>query len=91
MRFSTVIKIILVLLFLILMVFFVFENIDPVTIWIPLFKGRHIGLIYIILVSYVLGMSSSFWIITLVGIERKRRIKLEAIPEGEQSLFEDEA
>src|ERR1035437_6878880 len=91
MRFSTVIKIILGLIFLILTVFFVFENIDPVTIWIPLFKGRHIGLIYIIFVFYVLGMSSSFWIITLLGIQRKRRMKLEEIPDSEQSLFEDEA
>lgn len=91
MRFSTVIKIILGLVFLILMVFFVFENLDPVTIWIPLFKGRHIGLIYIIVLFYALGMTSSFWIMTLIGIGQRRKMKLEEVPESEQSLFEDEA
>ena len=91
MRFSTVIKIIAGLIVLILMVFFVFENNEPVTIWIPLIKDRHFGLIYIILTFYVLGMSSAFWIITLIGMDRKRKLRIQQIPDSEQSLFEDEA
>jgi len=91
MRFSTVIKIIAAIIILILMVFFVFENNEPVRIWIPLIKDRQFGLIYIILAFYALGMTSSFWIITFIGIERKRRMKLEQVPDKDQSLFEDEA
>ena len=90
MKFSTVIKIIAGLVFLMLMVFFIFENLDPVTIWIPLVKDRHFGLIYIILAFYLLGASNAFWMITYVGSERKKRMKLKVVPEGEQSLFEDE-
>jgi len=73
-----------------LMVFFVFENLDPVTIWIPLIKERHFGLIYIILVFYVIGISNAFWVITLVGAQRKKMMKSREVPESEQSLFEDE-
>jgi len=73
------------------MVFFVFENLDPVTIWIPLFKGRHIGLIYIILAFYLVGITNALWIVTFIGIERKKRAKLEEIPDKDKSLFEDEA
>ncbi len=91
MRFSTVLKIIAGLIILILMVFFVFENNEPVTIWIPLIKDRQFGLIYIIGAFYILGMTSAFWMITLIGIARKRRAKLEVLPDKEQSLFEDEA
>jgi len=90
MRFSTVVKMIAGLLFLILIIFFVFENLDPVMIWIPFIKDRHFGLIYIILVFYLLGISNAFWVITFVGAERKKRLKLKEIPEAEQSLFEDE-
>ncbi|MBF0489288.1 MAG: hypothetical protein HQL15_01540 [Candidatus Omnitrophica bacterium] len=91
MRAPTVIKIIFFLLFLILMVFFVFENIDPVPIWIPMFKGRHFGLIYIILASYVLGASNAFWVITLIHRERKKKQKLEeSASEKEEVLFEED-
>jgi uncharacterized integral membrane protein len=90
MRTSTVIKIISFILFLVLMIFFVFENLDPVTIWIPLFKGRHIGLIYIILVSYAFGLSSAMWGMTFFRAEMRRRQRQEEVPEEDQPLFEDE-
>ncbi|MBF0521954.1 MAG: hypothetical protein HQL24_02740 [Candidatus Omnitrophica bacterium] len=90
MRMLTVMKVIGIILGLVLMVFFIFENTDPVTIWIPLFKGRHIGLIYIIWAAYLLGMLNAFWIITLVGARLKKKRKMEAIPEGEEVLFQDE-
>ena len=90
MRFPTVMKIVAGLIFLILLVFFVFENLDPVTIWIPMVRGRHFGLIYIILAFYLLGASNAFWMITYIGAERRKRLKLKVVPESEQSLFEDE-
>jgi len=90
MRFSTVIKIIAGLIFLMLMVFFVFENLDPVTIWLPLIKDRHFGLIYIILAFYLLGASNAFWVITYAGAKRRKKMKLQVVPDSEQSLFEDE-
>ena len=90
MRFSTVLKIIAGLIFLMLLVFFVFENLDPVVIWLPLIKDRHFGLIYIILACYLLGASNAFWMITAIGAQRKKRMKLQAVPDHEQSLFEDE-
>ena len=90
MRFSTVIKIVAGLLLLILMVFFVFENLDPVTIWIPLVKGRHFGLIYIILAFYLLGITNSLWVLNIIGARRKRRMKLQEKSDSEQSLFEGE-
>ena len=91
MRFSTVIKLIVGLIFLLLIVFFVFENNDPVQIWIPFFKGRHINLIYIIVAFYLIGISNALWMVALIGAERRKRMKLAEIPESEQSLFEDEA
>ena len=90
MKFLTVIKIFIILLLVMLMVFFVFENLEPVTVWIPLFKGRHFGLIYIILASYVWGIANTLWMVTYIGSQRKKILKSKVIPEGEQSLFEDE-
>ena len=91
MRTGTIIKIITFIIILFMLVFFVFENIDPVPIWIPLFKGRHIGLIYIIVAFYILGAVNALWMVTVIGNERKKKLKLQEIPEHEQSLFEDEA
>ncbi|MBF0384275.1 MAG: hypothetical protein HQL27_00235 [Candidatus Omnitrophica bacterium] len=90
MRAATVFKITSFSLLVILLVFFIFENVDPVRIWIPLFKGRHIGLIYIILASFFLGVISTLWTFTIIGGEIKRRKKLEELPEDEKPLFEDE-
>ncbi|MBF0531977.1 MAG: hypothetical protein HQL23_02650 [Candidatus Omnitrophica bacterium] len=90
MRTATVIKIIFGVLFLLLMVFFIFENLDPVPIWIPMFKGRRIGMIYIILASYVFGFATAMWGMTVIGREIKRQQKAAEVPESEQALFEDE-
>ena len=90
MRISTVLKIIAGLFILMLMVFFVFENLDPVTIWIPLIKERSFGLIYILAVFYILGVSNAFWVITFIGARRKRNMKLHAVADRDQSLFEGE-
>lgn len=91
MKLFTIIKSLIVLLFLVLMVFFVFENNDPVHVWIPFFKGRHIGLIYIMLAFYVIGITNALWVVAFIGAERRKRMKLQNVPVTEQSLFEDEA
>ena len=92
MKLTTVFKIILGLLFVVFLGMFIFENIDPVRIWIPLFKGRQCGLIYIILVSYVIGVSNMFWFMVHFGSKMKRKQKLTELKEQEQEqeLFEDE-
>ncbi len=91
MKITTVFKIILGLLAIVFMGMFVFENIDPVRIWIPLFKGRQCGLIYIIAVSYLLGVSNMFWFMVHFGSKMKRKKKAleDQIEEG-QELFQDE-
>ena len=91
MKLMTVIKIILGLLFIVFFGMFVFENIDPVRIWIPLFKGRQCGLIYIILVSYIIGVSNMFWFMVHFGAKMKSKQKLREVEDEGGELFEDEA
>ena len=91
MKTTTIIKIAAGLIVLILMVFFVYENLDPIPIWIPFVKGRHFGLIYIILTFYLIGATNAAWVMVLIGRHRRRRAKLEEVPEHKQMLFEDEA
>ncbi|MBF0486453.1 MAG: hypothetical protein HQL16_08070 [Candidatus Omnitrophica bacterium] len=92
MKVQTVIKIIAGLVAVIFFGFFVFENLDPVRIWLPLIKNRQCGLIYIILVSYLLGVSNMFWLMVHFGSRMKRKQKiLEEAAEDGQELFEDEA
>lgn len=70
---------------------FIFENLEPVKIWIPLFKGRRYGLVFIILTAYLLGVFSAIWIMLSVGFKRRKKRKLlELAEEQEQELFEDE-
>ncbi|MBF0123279.1 MAG: hypothetical protein HQL21_07755 [Candidatus Omnitrophica bacterium] len=88
---TTVLKIILGFLVLVLLVFFVFENLDPVRIWIPLFKGRQCGLIYIIGVSYLIGVSNMFWLMVHFGARMKKKQAAKEVTEDGQELFEDEA
>ncbi|MBF0503614.1 MAG: hypothetical protein HQL14_00790 [Candidatus Omnitrophica bacterium] len=91
MKVKTVIKIIAGLLAIILLGFFIFENSDPVRIWLPLIKNRQCGLIYIIAISYLLGISNMFWLMTHFGAKLKQRRKLAESTEEGQELFEDEA
>ncbi|MBF0511559.1 MAG: hypothetical protein HQL13_04430 [Candidatus Omnitrophica bacterium] len=91
MKVKTVIKIIAGLLAVIFLGFFIFENSDPVRIWLPLVKNRQCGLIYIIMISYLLGISNMFWIMTHFGARMKQKRKLSENVEEGQELFEDEA
>ncbi|MBF0386928.1 MAG: hypothetical protein HQL20_03635 [Candidatus Omnitrophica bacterium] len=91
MKIKLILKIIAVLLFLLFMGMFIFENLEPVRIWIPFFKGRQCGLIIIIAISYLLGLSNMFWVMVHFGSKmRKKRQALEA-KEDDGELFEDEA
>ena len=91
MRTMTIIKVIFTFFCLMLMGFFVYENLEPIPIWIPFVKDRHIGLIYIILIVYLIGVFNAVWAVIWIGGQRKKRMKLEEIPEHEQVLFEDGA
>ena len=91
MKIQTVLKIIALLLAVIFLGMFIFENLDPVPIWIPLFKGRHCGLIYIIVVSYLIGLSNMFWFMVHMGSRMKKKKQLNEPADDEQELFEDEA
>ncbi|MBF0330855.1 MAG: hypothetical protein HQL17_02880 [Candidatus Omnitrophica bacterium] len=89
MKIATVIKIIVGLLFIVFIGMFIFENLDPVRIWIPLFKNRQCGLIYIIAASYLIGVSNMFWFMVHFGSKMKKKEKVAEIEDG-QELFEDE-
>ena len=92
MNIKTVLKIILGLLAFIFLGMFVFENLDPVRIWLPLIKNRQCGLIYIILIAYLIGVSNMFWIMVHFGARMKRKQQAAAnLAEEGQELFEDEA
>ncbi|MBF0571462.1 MAG: hypothetical protein HQL12_06270 [Candidatus Omnitrophica bacterium] len=91
MKVKTVIKIIAGILAFIFLGFFVFENSDPVRIWIPLIKNRQCGLIYIIAISYLLGISNMFWLMTHFGAKMKKKRQVSESTEEGQELFEDEA
>jgi len=91
MKVKTVIKIIVAVLAFVLFGFFVFENSDPVRIWIPLIKNRECGLIYIIAIAYLLGVSNMFWLMTHFGAKMRQKKQLIESPEEGQELFEDEA
>lgn len=91
MKVSTVLKIALFLLVFTLFGMFIFENLDPVSIWIPLFKGRQFSLILIIAIAYFLGVSNAVWVMLHFGAKmRKRQKMLEAEAEQSEVLFEDD-
>ncbi|MBF0477902.1 MAG: hypothetical protein HQL26_00300 [Candidatus Omnitrophica bacterium] len=91
MKASSVFKIIAIFFVVMLAGMFIFENIDPVPIWIPFFKGRRFGLIFIILASYILGVLTAVWVMKRIGANMKKQIKLRELAEEEEELFEDEA
>ncbi|MBF0479892.1 MAG: hypothetical protein HQL26_10460 [Candidatus Omnitrophica bacterium] len=91
MKASQVLKIILVFFLLMLLGMFIFENIDPVPIWIPFFKGRRFGLIFIIVLFYILGALSAVWVMSRIGANMKKKMKLRELSEEDEELFEDEA
>ena len=91
MKISTVLKIVALLLVLVFLVMFVFENLDPVRIWIPLFKGRQCGLIFIILTAYLIGMSNAVWIMARISAVMKKKQKASEAAQEKEELFEDEA
>ncbi len=90
MKISTVVKIITLLLLLTFLGMFIFENLDPVPIWIPLFKGRHCGLIFIILAAYLAGASNSVWVMTHISARIKKKQKMRELMDENAELFEDE-
>ncbi|MBF0594570.1 MAG: hypothetical protein HQL22_06350 [Candidatus Omnitrophica bacterium] len=91
MKINLILKILAFILFLLFMGMFIFENLDPVRIWIPFFKGRQFGLIYIIGITYVIGLSNMFWVMVHFGARMKRKQQAVEAEEDDGELFEDEA
>ncbi|MBF0217225.1 MAG: hypothetical protein HQL30_09570 [Candidatus Omnitrophica bacterium] len=88
----TGIKLFVGLLLALFAIMFFVENMDPVPIYFPIFKGRRFGLIFIMGFSYIMGMASMFFIMTKIGGKlREMRKKKEAMtsPE-EEELFDEE-
>lgn len=83
-------KIIIILLMLIFAVMFFIENMDPVPIYFPIFKGHKVGLIFIMFGSYSMGMLTMFGIINTVGAKIRKKRRLHESKEGQEELFEEE-
>lgn len=91
MKIQLILKIVAVLLAFLFLGMFIFENFEPVRIWIPFLKNRQCGLIIIIAVSYVIGASNMFWVMVHFGAQMKRRKLAVETKEDDGELFEDEA
>jgi len=90
MKIKLILKILAFLLFALFMGMFIFENFEPVRIWIPFLKNRQCGLIIIIGVSYVIGASNMFWVMVHFGSLMKRKQQAVAAEEDDGELFQDE-
>lgn len=91
MKVTLVIKIIVLLFILTFMVMFFIENRDPVPMYFPIIKARHVGLTFIMLGAYAMGIASSALFITLIGAKIKKKRKLQELLEEEKGeLFEEE-
>lgn len=89
MRVLALIKIIMLLIILIFMLLFFTENMDPVKIYFPVLRGRHIGLVFIMFGSYCMGILSTLLFIGILGRKiKKRRERSES--DEEEELFEEE-
>lgn len=89
MRVFLLIKIMILLIVLIFMFLFFTENMDPVKIYFPVIRGRHIGLVFIMFGSYCMGILSTLLSVWILGIKIKKRRKLSEANE-EEELFEEE-
>ena len=83
-------KIIVIFLMVTFTVMFFIENMDSVPIYFPILKGHKVGLIFIMLGSYFMGMLTMFGIINGVGAKIRKKRKLEELNENEEELFEEE-
>ncbi|MBF0494524.1 MAG: hypothetical protein HQL28_05275 [Candidatus Omnitrophica bacterium] len=85
-------RVVFLVLILLFMVMFFVENMDPVQVYFPMIKGRHCGLIFIMMGSYFMGVLSSFLFITIIGgkIRKKMKPKAPAEEQEEEELFDEE-
>ena len=63
---------------------------DPVPIYCPILKGRKVGLIFIMLISYLLGAVTTLGIVTAVGAKIKKKRLLQEQGEDQKELFDEE-
>jgi uncharacterized integral membrane protein len=85
-----ILMIILILLAAAFIVLFFVENMDPVQIYLPILKGRSVGLIYIILGSYLAGILTACAVAGAIGARIGKRRRIEALNEGQEELFDEE-
>ena len=83
-------KLIIIILMLIFTAIFFIENMDPVSIYCPIVKGRKVGLIFIMLFSYLMGAVTTLGIVTVVGAKVKKKRKLQELGEDQKELFDEE-
>ena len=86
MRVITVIRILVWILAIVLLIIFFKQNTRPVDIEFPFVRHHRFGLIYLLLISFLLGAFTSFFITIAVSakIRKKRKSKeSEDLLEGE--------
>ena len=82
-------KIIIILLMLTFTVMFFIENMDPVPMYFPIIKIRKVGLTFILVTSYFMGVLTTLAIITTVGVKARKKRKLRESSEDQEQLFEE--
>jgi uncharacterized integral membrane protein len=77
MRLISWIKLLIITLVVIFLSIFFMQNRGPVGIQFPFGGPCHFGLIYLILISYAMGILTAFLIATIAGsaIKKKRKLK----------------
>ena len=91
MKVTLVIKIVMLIIVIGFIIMFIIENMEPVPVYMPIIKGKKVGLIFIMFASYITGAITTFLVITRVGasIKKKRRIH-ELLEEERGELFDQE-
>ncbi|UCC95283.1 MAG: DUF1049 domain-containing protein [Candidatus Omnitrophota bacterium] len=85
MRFITAIKILISILVIILLAIFFMQNTHPVDIQFPFVRGHRFGLIYLLLIAYLSGALTTFFITIIVNAKMRKKRKLK---ESEELLEE---
>lgn len=77
MRFFTAVKLIISLLILVLLTIFYFQNTMPTDIQFPFTRVFHVRLIYLLLISYGLGVLTAICVVMKINAYLEKRRKLE--------------
>lgn len=86
MRKRTVLKILICILIATVLGIFYRQNTGPVDIQVPFGQPRNFGLIYLLLISYGLGVVTTLYVLFVVNAKRKKKRSLA----DSQTLVEDD-